>query len=65
MTAGNRAITVIESLDQMPDFATEEEEAALWDTHEMSDDLWRSLPRIPDALLPPVRSQPMPKGKRT
>ena len=53
----NREMTVIHSMDEVPDFASEAEEAAWWATHELSEELWRSLPRMPDHDLPPVRTE--------
>ena len=44
----NRPRTVINSLKEIPAFANECEEVEFWDTHEMSDELWDSLPPIPD-----------------
>lgn len=40
---------VIHSLEEIPTFADECEEVAFWDTHELSDELWGSLPPIPDS----------------
>ena len=50
---------VIHSLDEIPDFASEKEEAEFWDTHELSDELWDQLPRVPEDELPP----PRPRGE--
>jgi hypothetical protein len=50
-------MTVIHSLDDIPVFADEDEEAAFWCTHEFSDELWESLPHVPDDELPPVRKR--------
>lgn len=47
----NHPRAVIHSLDEIPAFADECEEVEFWDTHEMSDELWDSLPAIPDDEL--------------
>ena len=44
----DRPRTVIRSLDEIPPFADECEEVALWDTHELSDELWDALSPLPD-----------------
>jgi hypothetical protein len=36
--------TPIYSLDEIPDFANEDEERDFWAEHEFSDELWDSLP---------------------
>jgi hypothetical protein len=35
---------VINSLDEIPHFDSEDDERDFWDTHEFSDELWDSLP---------------------
>lgn len=57
MTVRHRRPVVIHSLDEIPHFADEEEERAFWDSHEMSPELWRSLPPAPDDMLPPIRKE--------
>jgi hypothetical protein len=59
MTA-DKAMSVINSLDEIPSFASEDEEAAFWETHELSPALWRSLPKFPEHLLPPTRPAAQP-----
>lgn len=39
-------LTVINSLSEVPEFATERQEAEFWDAHTMSDELWDSLPPV-------------------
>jgi len=51
----NRLKAVVHSLDEIPAFRDECEEVQFWDTHELSDELWDSLPPVPDGELPPVR----------
>ena len=48
-------LEVIHSLDEIPDFKTEDEEREWWANHEMSDELWDSLPDMTaelDEILP-------------
>ena len=52
MVKAGLELGVIRSLDEIPDFKTESEEADFWDTHAMSDELWDSLPPADD--LPPL-----------
>lgn len=37
-------LIAINSLDEIPDFANECEEAIFWQTHSFSEELWESLP---------------------
>lgn len=39
---------------EIPEFQTEEEEVAFWDTHEITETLWDALP-VPDDLPSPRR----------
>ena len=48
----NNQLIVINSLDEIPTFASEDEERAWWDTHEFSDELWDSLSRVSPTDLP-------------
>ena len=56
-------LKVIDSLEDIPSFGSEAEEAAFWDTHEMSDGLWESLPSA-DTELPPPRPRTRPVAVR-
>ena len=53
----NLKLIIIEALDEIPDFASEADEVAFWDTHMLSDCLWAELGAIPDDFLPPVRAK--------
>ncbi|MGD9893683.1 MAG: CopG family antitoxin [Dehalococcoidia bacterium] len=53
----NQRKTVVHSLDAIPTFRDECEEVEFWDTHELSDELWESLPSVPEGELPPVRAR--------
>ena len=55
-----RRIKTIRHADQVPRFATEAEEHAFWSAHDMSDEQWKSLPRVPDSELPPPRPRTQP-----
>jgi hypothetical protein len=57
----NQLKTVVHSLDAVPTFRDECEEVEFWDTHTLSDELWESLPAVPDNDLPSVRPR-VPRG---
>jgi hypothetical protein len=57
----NRPMTIIHSLDEIPAFTSEAEEAAFWATHEFSDELWHALPQVPEDELPPVWDNAVPE----
>jgi predicted DNA binding CopG/RHH family protein len=48
-------LTTITRLDEIPRFLSEREETDYWQTHELSEDLWDTLPQTPDEELPPKR----------
>jgi hypothetical protein len=53
-----RRLTLIHSLDEIPEFATEAEERAFWETHEVSDELAAQAEPLPEdvvALLDRIR----------
>ena len=62
MAKGSResAMTVIDSLDQIPVFASEAEEHRFWETHELADALWNTLPPVAEDELPRPRTRPVP-----
>ncbi len=57
---GHRRIT-IHSFDEIPAFASYKEEAAWWDTHRLSDELWREAEAMhdpeDDALIERIRQR--------
>ena len=57
-------MTTIHSVDEIPAFASEAEEAAFWATHEIGDDLWERLPPVPEEDLPPAVPRTRPVGIR-
>ncbi len=50
-------MTTISSLEEVPRFNSEREEAAYWQTHALSGTLWTALPTTPEEDLPPLRSR--------
>ena len=50
-------LMMVNSVDEIPNFASEEDEVAFWDTHMLSDRLWAELQPIPDDHLPSVRDK--------
>ncbi len=57
-------MTTIQSLDEIPAFSSEAEEAAFWATHAIADDLWDKLPVPAEEELPPPRPRTRPVGIR-
>src|SRR5436309_2309652 len=49
-----RKMEFIHSVDEIPEFASDEEEANYWDTHELAEDFVEGPP-IPEEELPEVR----------
>ena len=63
--AKQRMIT-IHTMEEIPDFASEAEEAAFWAGHQLSDDLVAADEQEPDPddLLPPPRPRTIPLSMR-
>ncbi len=57
-------LATIHSVDEIPAFASEAEEAAFWATHQIGDELWDRLPPAPEDDLPPTRRRTRPVGIR-
>jgi hypothetical protein len=58
-------LTVVNSLDEIPDFASEDEEREWWATHEFSDELWESLEDKSGELAAELDEIiPLPSGPR-
>jgi len=51
--ARTRRYRIIHSVDEIPKFATEQEEREFWETHDFSADLLTAQPVDPDDPLPP------------
>lgn len=56
-------ITVIHSEDEIPQFATEKEEAWFWDTHSLGDEFY-AVPEPEPDWLRPVRARTTPLAGR-
>lgn len=46
---------ILHSLDNIPTFATEAEEAAFWDAHDLGEEVVARMGPLPADVLPPVR----------
>ncbi len=55
-----RAMIIIRSLDEVPAFSSEVDEAAFWATHELSDELLAHMEAVPEDVLPRPRTRPIP-----
>jgi CopG antitoxin of type II toxin-antitoxin system len=64
MPPTTQGFTPIHSFDEVPPFASEEEEAQFWATHELSSDLLSTMAPIHDGSLPPVRPRTKPVSLR-
>lgn len=53
-------MTTLHSLDQVPPFASEAEEAAFWATHELGDEILSQMDDGAEAVLPRPRTKPIP-----
>jgi predicted DNA binding CopG/RHH family protein len=53
-------MTLVHTMDEIPVFASEDEEHRFWQTHELADELWEALPPVPEAELPQPRTKPVP-----
>lgn len=43
-----RRFKLIHSLDEIPEFASEDEEHRFWSTHELADELWDQAEPLPE-----------------
>lgn len=62
-----KKLTPVDSLDEIPQFTSEAEEAAFWSTHSFGDgllDQGASVPEGGDDLLPPARPRTRPLAVR-
>lgn len=50
-----QTLTMITSLEEVPQFGSEQEESTYWQTHTFSEELWNSLPPVPEDIMPPAR----------
>jgi hypothetical protein len=54
----------VHSFDEVPQFASETEEAAYWATHELGDEILEAMGPVPDSELPPPRQRTRPVSIR-
>jgi len=57
-------MNVVHSWDEVPEFASEAEEADYWSTHELGDRLLTEMRPVPDGDLPPARPRTRPVAIR-
>jgi predicted DNA binding CopG/RHH family protein len=50
-------MTIVHSYDDVPQFGSESEEAAFWNTHRLSDALLDKMKPVVDESLPPARTK--------
>ena len=55
MSTHRKPLTIVERIEDIPAFASEEEEAAFWQTHRFSDALMDAAPSLEDWGAPPAR----------
>jgi uncharacterized protein (DUF4415 family) len=55
----------IKSWDEVPSFASEKEEQAWWDEHEVSEDLLETFGPVPEGGLPAPRERTAPRPRKT
>ena len=55
-----RSMTTIHSLDEVPTFTSEAEEATFWATHELSDEILARMEDVPEGVLARPRTKPIP-----
>ena len=54
----------IHSLDEVPEFTSESEEAAYWATHELGDEILAAMEPLTEDELPPPRQRTRPVSLR-
>jgi uncharacterized protein (DUF4415 family) len=59
-----RDLIPVESLDDIPAFANEDEEAEFWSTHSFGEGLLEQMGPIEDGILPPPRARTRPIAVR-
>lgn len=50
-----KQLEVVNHLEDIPNFADEDEEDEFWSTHTLSDELWEAADPLADKELPPTR----------
>lgn len=59
-----RGMTPLRDPSDIPVFASEAEERAFWDTHELTEEFLERMGPVPDDELPPVRPRTRPIAVR-
>ena len=54
----------IRSWDEVPSFASEKEEQAWWEEHDVSEELVETFEAIPEGKLPPPRGQSVTRPRK-
>jgi predicted DNA binding CopG/RHH family protein len=54
----------IRSWDEVPSFASEEEEQAWWDEHDVSDELLQAFGPVEEGTLPPPRERSVTRPRK-
>ncbi len=54
----------VDGPEEIPEFASEDEEAEFWRTHTFSEAFWDQMPPVPDELLPPIDRSRLPQARR-
>lgn len=57
-------LTPVNSWDEVPQFASEAEEAEYWATHDLGDELLAQMRPVPEGELPPPRPRTRPVAIR-
>lgn len=60
--ASDNRMTLVERLEDIPQFTSEREEAAYWATHELGGELLEQMGPLDDVLCPPARFQSRTAG---
>ena len=55
----------IKSWDEVPSFASEREEQAWWDEHDVSEELLETFGPVPEGELPPPRERTVTRPRKT
>src|SRR5215208_7556304 len=59
-----RKFKEINSPEEIPEFANEEEEHRFWGTHSLSEEFWENAEPITDDELPPPRPKTKPRPRK-
>ncbi len=62
--ARGKKIKEINSPEEIPEFANEEEEHRFWGTHSLSDGFWENAESVSDDELPPPREKTITRPRK-